>query len=163
LREENNVKRSTKILLACGLLLACSQPSSEPPSAKGFRDYLAAANEVVVTVPAAEAVGLMGDSQVAFVDIREQSELDESGWIPDAVHAPRGLLEFYIDSSSSSHKEVFSSGKRIVFYCAGGARSALAAQLAMDMGLADVAHVGGGFRAWVEAGGPVDKAAADGG
>lgn len=157
------MNRSTKILVACALLLACSQPASEPPTTMGFRDYLAAANEVAVTLPAAEAIGLVGDSQVAFVDIREQNELDESGWIPGAVHAPRGLLEFYIDSSSSSHKEVFSSGKRIVFYCAGGARSALAAQLAMEMGLADVAHVGGGFRAWVEADGPVEKATAGGG
>lgn len=157
------MNRSTKILLACGLLLACSEPASEPRTAKGFQDYLAAANEVVTTLTAAEAIGLLGDSQVVFIDIREQNELDESGWIPDAVPAPRGLLEFYIDPSSSSHKEVFSSGKRIVFYCAGGARSALAAQLAMEMGLANVAHVGGGFRAWVEAGGPVDMATADGG
>jgi rhodanese-related sulfurtransferase len=148
--------------LACGVLLACGVRASDIRTAKGFRDFLAEANAVVVTLPASEAIDLFSDSLVAFVDLREKNELDESGWVPGAVHAPRGLLEFYIDPSSSLHKEVFSSGKRILFYCAGGGRSALAAQLAMEMGLADVAHVGGGFGAWVEAGGPVEQPASVG-
>ncbi|MEE9159050.1 MAG: rhodanese-like domain-containing protein, partial [Gammaproteobacteria bacterium] len=76
---------------------------------------------------------------------------------PGAVHAPRGMLEFYIDAASPYHKEIFSSGKKIVFYCASGGRSSLAAQLAMEMGLPDVVHIGGGFKAWVKAGGPVER------
>lgn len=68
-------------------------------------------------------------------------------------------MEFYIDPSGSMHKEVFSSGKQALVYCAGGGRSALAAQLTMEMGLANVAHVGGGFRAWVEGAGPVEQPA----
>ncbi len=71
---------------------------------------------------------------MAFVDVREQNELDQSGWIPGSVHAPRGMLEFYIDTASAAHMPVFGSGKRIVFYCAGGGRSAPATLLAQRMG-----------------------------
>jgi len=69
---------------------------------------------------------MFGDSLMAFVDLRKQNELDESGWIRGAVHAPRGLLEFYINPSSSMHKEVFSCGKQILVYCAGGGAPATA-------------------------------------
>lgn len=154
--------RWSAVLLSCGVLLACSGPATETPTAKSARDLLDEANAVVTTLSAAEAMELLGDSLVAFIDLREQNELDVSGWIPGSVHAPRGMLEFYIDAGGSSHKEVFSSGKRIVFYCAGGGRSALAAQLAMEMGLDNVAHVGGGFRAWSAAGGPVERGAVTG-
>jgi rhodanese-related sulfurtransferase len=139
------------------LLGTPTRAAAQETAPKGYRDYVAEANAIVTTLPVAEALGLLGDSAVAFIDLREQNELDRSGWIPAAVHAPRGLLEFYIDPTARSHMEVFSSGKRIVFYCAAGARSALAAKLAMEMGVADVAHIGGGFRAWVEAGGPVER------
>jgi rhodanese-related sulfurtransferase len=145
------------LLVAFLVLLSCSPPEPDRQAAKGYRELLAEANARIETLTAWEAVALLGDTSVAFVDIREQRELDESGWIPGAVHAPRGLLEFYIDTTSSVHKGVFGSGKRIVFYCAGGGRSALATSLALDMGLPDVAHVGGGLRAWVEAGGPVER------
>lgn len=144
--------------LLASLALGCSKsvPGIDT-AAMGYRDYIAEANAVVTTLSVEEAIGLLGDSSVAFVDVREQSELDGAGQIPGAIHVPRGFLEFYIDSTSPMHDAVFSSGKRIVFYCAGGARSALAAKLAMDMGVKDVAHVGGGFRAWTAAGGPVAR------
>ena len=146
------------IVLLTGAALACSEPAGEPQAGpKGYRDYLAEANAVVTTLSVEEAIGLLGDSSVVFVDVREQNELDGAGQIPGAIHVPRGFLEFSIDSTSSMHQAVFSSGKRIVFYCAGGARSALAAKLAMDMGIPNVAHVGGGFRAWTAAGGPIAR------
>ena len=139
------------------LMLAGARADAQEAVPKGYRDYLAEANAVVTTLSAATAVGLVGDSTVAFIDLRERNELDRLGWIPGSVHAPRGMLEFYVDPTAGAHMDVFSSGKRIIFYCAGGARSALAAKLAMEMGVADVAHVGGGFRAWVQAGGPVEE------
>jgi len=156
---EGQVRLSRSMFTTCALLLVCAHTGAQVATAKSVRDLLTEANAVVVTLPAGEAIALFGDSQVAFVDIREQSELDASGWIPGSVHAPRGMLEFYLDPSSRVHLEVFSSGKRILFYCAGGGRSALAAQTAMEMGLSNVAHVGGGFRAWLEAGGPVERTA----
>jgi len=154
------VRLTSSLVLTCGLLLASAHAGAQAATPKRVRDLLAEANALVVTLTAEEAIGLFGDSQVAFVDIREQSERDASGWIPGAVHAPRGMLEFYLDPSSRAHMEVFGSGKRILFYCAGGARSALAAKTAMEMGLSNVAHVGGGFGAWVAAGGPVEQSAA---
>jgi rhodanese-related sulfurtransferase len=66
------------------------------------------------------------------------------------------MLEFWIDPESPYHKPVFADDKRFVFFCAGGWRSALSAAAAQDMGLKPVAHMGGGFSAWREAGGPIE-------
>jgi len=154
------MRRSSFVLLVLSFLLACSQQDvTQEQAKKGYKDVLAEANAIVKTFQVADAINLVGDESVAFIDVREQEELDSSGKVPGAVHAPRGMLEFYIDASSPYHKEIFSSGKKIIFYCASGGRSALATQLAMGMGLSDVAHVGGGFKAWVAAGGPVEQSA----
>src|SRR3546814_19434439 len=79
--------------------------------------------------------------------------------IPGAVHAPRGMLEFWVDPESPYHRDVFASGKKFLFYCASGWRSALATQAVQRMGLEPVAHIGGGFTAGRESGGPVEKRA----
>ena len=76
--------------------------------------------------------------------------------MPGAFHCPRGMLEFWIDPASPYHKPQFAQDKRFVFFCAGGLRSALAAQAAQRMGLKPVAHIRGGFGAWKNAGGPVE-------
>ncbi len=152
------MRRLSFILLVISFMFACTQQDvTQEQTKKGYKDFLAEANAVVNTLEVADAINLVGEESVAFIDVREQEELDSSGKVPGAIHAPRGLLEFYIDAASPYHKEIFSSGKKIVFYCASGGRSALAAQLAMEMGLSDVAHVGGGFKAWVKAGGPVKQ------
>ncbi len=123
---------------------------------KGFRQMLAEAEAEIETLPAADAVKLHGDPGVVFVDLRDPRELEREGRIPGAFHCTRGMLEFWIDPDSPYHKPIFAGEKRFVFYCAGGWRSALAAKNAQDMGLARVAHVGGGFGAWREAGGAVE-------
>ena len=123
----------------------------------GFRAMLEAANNVIETVSPAEAVALHGRDDVVFVDLRDPRELRREGRVPGAFHAPRGLLEFWIDPDSPYHKPIFAEDKRFVFFCAGGWRSALAAETATRMGLKPVAHVEGGFRAWKEAGGPVEQ------
>jgi len=148
--------RSGIVLLTCGLLAACAEPAAKAPETKGARALVAEATGRIQTLSAPEAIRLYGDTSVVFVDLREQGEQEVSGKIPGAVHVPRGMLEFYIDSTTSMHLPVFSSGKRIIFYCAGGGRSALATARALDMGLTNVAHVGGGFKAWRVAGGPVE-------
>jgi rhodanese-related sulfurtransferase len=76
--------------------------------------------------------------------------------VPGAFHCPRGMLEFWIDPQSPYHKPKFAEDKKFVFFCAGGLRSALAAQAAQNMGLKPVAHIKGGFGAWKTAGGAVD-------
>ena len=115
-----------------------------------------AAKREIEEIPAAEAVQLAGRDDVVLVDIRDIRELGRDGKVPGAFHAPRGMLEFWIDPASPYFKPVFGEDKRFVFFCAGGLRSALAAKTAQDMGLKPVAHVVGGFGAWKKAGGPVE-------
>ncbi len=79
--------------------------------------------------------------------------------MPGAFHCTRGMLEFWIDPESPYHKPQFAEDKKFVFFCAGGWRSALAAQTAQRMGLKPVAHIKGGFGEWKKAGGPVEAAA----
>ena len=147
--------RALAVLPLFGGAVACSKPAPPPAGPSSASELVAQATARIQTLTPTQAIALLGDTSVAFVDLREKEEIDASGSIPGAVRAPRGMLEFYIDPRSPVHKAVFSSGKRIVFYCAGGGRSALASALATDMGLTNVAHIGGGFRAWVQAGGPV--------
>ncbi|HVL71908.1 MAG TPA: rhodanese-like domain-containing protein [Beijerinckiaceae bacterium] len=124
---------------------------------RGYKALVDEANAKIETIPAQEAVKLHGRDDVVLVDLRDPRELEREGRIPGAFHCPRGMLEFWIDPESPYHKPVFAQDKRFVFFCAGGMRSALSAATASDMGLKPVAHVGGGFAAWREAGGPVEK------
>ena len=91
-----------------------------------------------------------------FVDLRDPRELEREGKIPGAFHCPRGMLEFWVDPESPYHKPVFASGKRFVFYCMSGWRSALSTKTVQDMGLPNVAHIAGGFNAWRKDGGDVE-------
>jgi rhodanese-related sulfurtransferase len=91
-----------------------------------------------------------------LVDIREPEERARIGVIPGAVVAPRGMLEFWADPTSSYHRPEFDANRRIILYCAGGGRSALAADMLQQMGYANVAHLEGGFNAWHDAGQPVE-------
>ncbi len=120
-------------------------------------DLVAEANKTIRTLNVAEALDLHGRDDVLFVDVRDVRELAESGRIPGARHVPRGMLEFWIDPASPYHKPYFAEDRTFVFYCAASWRSALATKAAQDMGLAPVAHLDGGFNAWTDAGGPVEK------
>lgn len=122
----------------------------------GYRALVDAALAEIETLPVDEAIALHGRDDVVFVDIRDPRELQRVGRMPGAFHAPRGMLEFWIDPDSPYHKPVFSEDKRFVFFCAGGWRSALAAQTAQRMGLKPVCHLDGGFGAWAKAGGAVE-------
>ena len=123
---------------------------------KGYKDLLAEAAAKIETVSPESAQALLGDDAVLFVDLRDPREREREGVIPGAFSCPRGMLEFWIDPASPYHKPVFASGKRYVFFCAGGWRSALATATAKEMGLDDVCHIGGGFGAWKKAGGAVE-------
>ena len=119
------------------------------------RQMVADADSQVESLDVDAAHDLMHDTEVQFVDIRDVRELEREGMIPGALHAPRGMLEFWVDPESPYHKDVFASGHKFVFYCASGWRSALATKTLQDMGLEPVAHLAGGFSAWKEAGGKV--------
>ena len=126
---------------------------------KGYRELLDEANAEIEVVSPEEAAGLLEDEGTIFVDLRDPREVERDGKIPGAKHVTRGMLEFWIDPESPYHKPFFASGKSFVFFCAGGWRSALATKTAQDMGLKPVAHIIGGFKAWKEAGGPVEAVA----
>lgn len=124
---------------------------------KSAKELVAEANSRVKTVPVQDAMALLDDPETVFVDLRDSSELQKEGKIPGAVHVNRGMLEFTLDPTLPYHNPIFSSGKSVLFYCASGGRSALAADTAQNMGLPRVAHLGGGFKHWREANGPVEK------
>ena len=125
------------------------------PITKGAKQLVAEANARIRTLSLEEARKKHGSPDVVFVDIRDVRELERDGMIPGAFHAPRGMLEFWVDPDSPYYKDVFGSGKEFVFYCASAWRSALATAAVQDMGLAPVAHLEGGFSAWKKAGAPV--------
>jgi rhodanese-related sulfurtransferase len=89
-------------------------------------------------------------------------ELEREGIIPGAFHAPRGMLEFWVDPESPYHKPLFAQDKQYVLFCAMGWRSALATRTLQDMGLSKVAHIEGGFTAWKDKGAPVAEKAKKG-
>jgi len=122
----------------------------------GYRALCEAAEREIVTLPVEAAIKLVGREDTVLVDIRDIRELQREGRVPGAFHCPRGMLEFWIDPQSPYHKPVFAADKTFVFFCAGGLRSALAAQTAHHMGLKPVAHIEGGFGAWRKGGGPVE-------
>ena len=122
----------------------------------GYKELVDAAEKEIETLPAEEAVKLVGRDDTVLVDLRDIRELQREGRIAHAFHCPRGMLEFWIDPASHYHKKVFAQDKKFVFFCAGGLRSALAAQTAQRMGLKPVAHIKGGFDAWKKAGGPIE-------
>ena len=111
----------------------------------GYQALLDAANAEIETITAETASGLLNDDAVQFVDIRDVRELQREGKIPAALHATRGMLEFWIDPDSPYYRDIFGSGKRFVFYCQSGWRSALATQTVQRMGLV-VGNLEDGFQ-----------------
>ena len=100
--------------------------------------------------PEQVAAEIDGAEEATLVDIREDDERLQSGAIPGAVRAPRGMLEFWADPTSPYHREEFSPERRTILYCASGGRSALAADTLQRMGYGNVAHLDGGIKAWKE-------------
>ena len=127
------------------------------PITKGSKQLVAEANQQIRTVSQDEARKKLDDPNVVFVDIRDVRELERDGMIPGAFHAPRGMLEFWVDPESPYYKPVFGDNKEYVLFCAGGLRSALATKTLQDMGMDKVAHIEGGFGAWKAAGAPTTE------
>lgn len=124
---------------------------------KGIKQLCAEAEAEIETWTVEQAHEHLNDENVQFVDIRDVRELWRDGAIPGAHHAPRGMLEFWVDPESPYAKELFQSGKKFAFFCAGGMRSALAAKAVQDMGLTPVCHIAGGYGAWKKAGYPTEE------
>jgi rhodanese-related sulfurtransferase len=123
----------------------------------GIKELCANAEKEIETITVEDALGLYQNDGVVIVDIRDIRELYRDGKIPGAYHAPRGMLEFWVDPESPYHKPIFVAGKRMVFYCGGGMRSALATQTVQTMGLKNICHIEGGFAAWRKADYPIEE------
>ena len=121
----------------------------------GYKQLIAEARAKIRTLTLEQAKAKLDDPNVVFIDIRDVRELEREGMIPGAFHAPRGMLEFWVDPESPYYKDIFGSGKEFILYCASAWRSSLATATLQDMGLIPVCHVEGGFKAWKEAGLPV--------
>ena len=109
-------------------------------SRRSVKELVAAANEEIKTYSQDEALAMLGQDDVVFVDIRDIRELKRDGMLEGAMHAPRGMLEFWVDPDSPYHKEIFQEDKTFVFYCASAWRSALATKAAQDVGLTPVSY-----------------------
>ena len=112
---------------------------------------------MVKTVSNEEAQALLDSPYHVFVDLRYIHEKKCSGKILDVFSCPRGMLEFWIDPNSPYHKKIFNKDEAFPFYCASAGRSALSAQIAIEMGLAPVAHIAGGFSALLKADAPIEQ------
>ena len=121
---------------------------------KTAKDYMEAANAIVPTMKAEEAIEVHKDGKGVFIDVRDSADIEKSGTIEGAHRVPRGMIEFWVDPDSPYHKDIFASGKRFVFHCASGWRSALTVATLQDMGF-EAAHLREGFSTWAAQGGPV--------
>ncbi|MGE4242174.1 rhodanese-like domain-containing protein [Ramlibacter sp.] len=127
------------------------------PITRGFRALVDEAMAQVKTYSVDEAKQRVGDAKTQIVDIRDVRELQAEGTVPGSYHAPRGMLEFWVDPESPYHKKIFADeDKEFVLFCGAGWRSALAAKTLQDMGMKNVAHIDGGFAEWVKRGGPTE-------
>jgi rhodanese-related sulfurtransferase len=124
---------------------------------RGIKALLEEANSEIETMSVADVKAAVERGEAVIVDIRDPRELEREGRIPGSFPCTRGMLEFWIDPESPYAKPVFQENKTFIFHCASGWRSALAAKTAQDMGLKPVAHLGGGFKAWRDAGEAVEN------
>ncbi len=123
---------------------------------KGFRALVDEAMAQVTTYGVEQVRERLSDTDVQIVDIRDIRELNE-GTVVGAFHAPRGMLEFWVDPDSPYHKKIFADeGKEFILFCGAGWRSALAAKALQDMGMTNVAHIDGGWADWVKQGAPTE-------
>ena len=118
----------------------------------GVTELVAEAEAQIDTLTAEQVHEIFKDDDTLLIDLRDIRELWREGTIDGSYHAPRGMLEFWIADDSPYTKKQFQQDRQFIFFCAAGSRSALAGAVAKRLGLERVAHMGGGFSSWTEAG-----------
>lgn len=127
------------------------------PITKGYRALVDEAMAQVKTYTVEQVKARLGEPALQVVDIRDVRELQAEGTVPGSYHAPRCMLEFWVDPASPYHKKLFADESReFVLFCGAGWRSALAAKTLQDMGMTNVAHIEGGYSEWQRQGGPTE-------
>ena len=126
---------------------------------KSFIDLLSEANSEIKTISVDELKLISDDPQTQIIDVQSKDVIDNSGMIPNAIHANRGFLEFYADQREDNpfRKREINNEKKIIVYCGAGGQGALATKTLQDMGYKDVSNLEGGSEAWVKAGYPLVK------
>ncbi|MCR9127636.1 MAG: rhodanese-like domain-containing protein [Rhodobacteraceae bacterium] len=127
-----------------------------PKLKKTASQMVADARARIREIETADLIAMLDDPDVVVVDIRDPRERARSGYIPGSFHAPRGMIEFWVDPESPYFKDIFGQDKTFVFHCASGWRSALTTATLQDMGF-DAAHLKEGFSTWEQHGGPVAR------
>ncbi len=124
---------------------------------KGYKQLVDEAMAQITTYSVEQVRARLGQPDVQLVDVRDVRELQASGTVVGAYHAPRGMLEFWVDPASPYHKPLFADESReFILFCNAGWRSALATKTLQDMGMTRVAHIDGGYTEWVKQGGPTE-------
>ena len=125
---------------------------------KTAKDMVGEAKAQVENLSPEQVAAELARGDTLLVDLRDADELREHGRIPQAIHIPRGMLEFRADPTSPYHREELQPDRRVILHCASGGRSALGARTLQEMGYSNVAHLDGGLKAWQESGQPVERA-----
>ena len=123
----------------------------------GILEMVEKARAVIEEVDVEDAIAEARHSDCLIIDVRDVRERKRDGYIPESLHCPRGMIEFWLDPESPYFKKVFDEKKRFLFHCKADWRSALTVQTVTTMGLENAAHINGGLTAWCEAGGPFTK------
>jgi rhodanese-related sulfurtransferase len=150
--------RSGPAAIVMGRTFARKQRSS-PMTVRTAAHLVAEAKAHIENLSPRDVVAELHRGEALLVDLREPTERVEQGVIAGAVHAPRGMLEFYADPTSAYHRSEFDPNRRTILHCASGGRSALAAATLQQLGYTRVAHLSGGLKAWREAGLSVEPGA----
>lgn len=121
---------------------------------KSVTQLVQAAKSTIENLTPDEVAAEVARGGAVLVDLREPAERRQNGAIEGAVHAPRGMLEFHADPTSPYHLRALDPSRRTILYCASGGRSALGVRALQELGYKEVAHLDGGFKAWITAGKP---------
>ena len=121
---------------------------------KNLEIMLIEANKNVKRLTYEESCNILKQPNTFIIDVREESEVANFGLIKNAIHIPRGLIEFKIELNSSNNPAGINNDSNLLFYCAGGFRSALAANTVKNLGFINVYNIGG-FGEWVNNGGEI--------
>ena len=124
----------------------------------GIKDLAEQAQTEIKSLTVNETLPRYDDGDLVFVDVRDIREVEKSGTIKGAHHAPRGMIEFWFDPESPYHRDIYGDAdKTYVLFCNAEWRSALCAKSLQDMGIKNVAQLFGGLPAWRDAGGPTEE------
>ena len=124
--------------------------------ASSVKQMVETANAVVPKITPQQAQEMIAKGNALIVDIRDGTEVAQTGKVKGAVHVSRGMLEFRADPDSPYHDKNFARDKNVILYCASGGRAALAGKLLKDMGYDHVYNIGG-FKDWADSGGAIEK------